>query len=749
MRISHAVALAAAALVLGACSSSTGSNGGTGTVGPSDPTYGDGAPSTTAPTPAAFRPLFQVAQGLLPYPTDLLLNGSVDGTVNAPLLAVTPLAKDIDNLDGFGLNGEITVRFSAPINAATLAAPGAVTVLETTMLTVTTGTSVARVPIAVRRPLIPGVDYTIGLSSAVDAGGEVLSIIPLKPLTPSTGGVMFNPANPGPGLPLGALDAGGVGYVVIITAAVQATDGTPALPDNDYATIRTAVGSPNPANPTAGCATLTDATLQAVCSAVAPHLLIAEGAGIPLDSVALTFSFTTESVRDSLVAMATTIQGSNSAAPIAVQALPNGAGGILNTKNILDPTNSNPLILGSADVYEGTITIPYYLLTPADASATDPEPPVDDQWQSATPVALVAGQTGSTHITRYNPMPAVKHTVTIPVLMMFPNATSGMTKPVTGWPVAIFVHGVTRNRGDALALAEAYASAGIAVAAIDLPLHGIVPTDPLAFLRIPGVQERTFDVDYVNNTTLEGPPDGKVDPSGANYIQVLSPITSRDDTREAIVDELALAHALPSAIVVGGSGPVATPIDGTKISVSSQSLGSIVSMTIASLPSNISSFGLSVPGGKIASLLQNSATFGPPIDGAVAAQLGLNTLLYNAFFRDSQAAIDASDPINHAALAVGNKPFFVQKVIGDQVIPNSATDDLLKAAGIFSNQATPALGLWPTNYWVAFTAGTHGSLLAPGTTIGVTVDMQTEVVSFAASQGAGFELGPYPNYVQP
>ena len=740
MRITHAATLFAAALVVGACSNGAGSNGPSA-VGPTNPAYGNGAPTGTTPPAAAFRPLFQLNQGLLPYPTDLLMNGSDDGTLNVPVLAVTPNDVSVNALDGFGLNGEITVRFSAPISAASLTTPGAVTVLETQMRTVYTATTVARVPIAVRRQLLPGVDYTVALSSAVDAGGEVLSITPLRPLTASSGGAI-------PGAPAGLVDQSGVGYLVILTAAVQGVDGTPAAPDNDFASILTALSPLNPANPTAGCATLKDPTVQGACSLVAPQVLIAAGAGIAPTSLALTFSFTTQATRDTLVAMATAIQSSSSAAPIGVQGLPNGAGGILTTKNILDPTNSNPFLVGNADVYEGTISIPYYLQTPADAGATNPAPPLTDQWQAASAVALIPGHAGSKFITRYNPMPAVQHTVTIPVLMTFPNASSGIPKPAAGWPVAIFVHGVTRNRADALAIAEAYASVGIAVAAIDLPLHGITPADPAAALRIPGVQERTFDVDYINNGTNQPPADGVIDTSGSNYIQVASPITSRDNTREAIVDELALAHALPAAVVVGAAGVVGTPFDGTKISMSGQSLGSIVGMSVASLPSNIVSFGLSVPGGGIVDLLQTSLTFGPPITGGVAAQLGLNTLLYNAFFRDAQAAVDASDPVNHAGFVIPNgKPFIVHKVIGDQVIPNTATDRLLNAAGIFAHKANAAQP-WPADFWVAFTAGTHGSLLAPGTTPTVTVEMQKEIVGFAFSGGAGFQIFDASN-IQP
>ena len=736
MKHLHYGAFVGAAVLVAACGGS-GSN-----VGPTDPTSGNGKPPVVAT--AAFRPVFQVAQGLLPYPTDLYMNGSVDGTIHAPVLAFTPNAASVNALDGFGLNGEITVRFSTPIDATTLTAPGAVTVLETKMLTLTTGTTVARVPYGVLRPMIPGVDYVAGLSSAVDAGGQVLSIKPLKPLKASTGGVTFDPLNPPPGLPQGALDGTGVGYLVILTAAIKATDGTPALADNDYAKIRDAIGTPSPANPGAGCATITDATLRSVCAVTAPHLLIAAGAGIPLNAIALTFSFTTESTRDTLVQMATAIQGAASAPRMAAQALPNGFGGILTSKNILDPGGTNPALIGNADVYEGTITLPYYLPTPADATASSPAPPLTSQWQAATAASFVPGQTGSKSITRYNPVPAVQHTATIPVLITIPN---GVARPASGWPVAIFVHGITRSRVDALALSESYARAGIAVAAIDLPLHGIGPADAAAALRIPGVPERTFDVDYINNATNLPPGDGVVDGSGANFIQITSPTTSRDNLRQAILDELALAKALsaPTTVIVGAAGPVSGPFNPAQISLSGQSLGSIVGTTVASLPSNIQSFGLSVPGGLITDLLITSQTFGPLISGGVAAQLGLNTLLYNVFFRDAQAAADAGDPINHVAAAVANKPILMHKVVGDTVIPNSAADRLFAVGGLVKANAA---GAWGPGHYVTFTSGTHGSLLAPGATPQVTVEMQREIVSFAAAGGAGFPITD-PTYVEP
>jgi hypothetical protein len=236
MRTLHVAALACTALLFGGCSNSE--SNGPNDPRPTDPTSGNNAPAT--PSPTAFRAQFQPAQGILPYPTDLYLNGSGDGTVNAPSLSVAPNGAAVNALDGFGVNGEISARFSAAIDPASVAAPGAIVVLETTMRTVVSGSTIARVPVAVRRPLVAGTDYSVGLSTAVDAAGQVVAITPLRPLAPSTGGAT----------PSGALvDQTGVGYVVFLTSAIRSAAGATAVADTDYAQLRAVIGTPpNAAN---------------------------------------------------------------------------------------------------------------------------------------------------------------------------------------------------------------------------------------------------------------------------------------------------------------------------------------------------------------------------------------------------------------------------------------------------------------------------------------------------------------------
>ena len=151
----------------------------------------------------------------------------------------------------------------------------------------------------------------------------------------------------------------------------------------------------------------------------------------------------------------------------------------------------------------------------------------------------------SRFLTRFNPAPVPTETLQVPILVTVPNANSvpqGI-EPAGGWPVLIFEHGILRNRTDMLAVADSFADSGFMVVAIDLPLHGLTdPTSPLyasgtnplySGLSLPatGSIERTFDLDVLNNTTGTAGPDGQIVPSGANFINLTSVLTTRDNLR--------------------------------------------------------------------------------------------------------------------------------------------------------------------------------------------------------------------------
>lgn len=683
MRATHcrslSAALATGALLLVGCS------GGSGTdrddIGPTDTSSGSLPGGTTVPpSPTALHPLFQVAQGLLPYPTDLYFSGSTDGTLNiSPANSLIPAQAALNSIDGYGVNSAIRARFSGAVSAASLSA-ASVRVVRVNIDNTTKAT------VGVAGVLVPGVDYTVGLATDAGVGNQIVEIRPLRPLVPSTG-------------------ATNNGYLVLLTNGITDAAGTAAVPDTDYATIKNALAGG------AACPGITNATMNGVCRLTGAHLQIAAGVGLNPANVILSFSFTTGSTRDSLVALA----AGATAHPIVAQATG------LNTKQV------NPALPGVADVYAGILQIPYYLAKSA---------PLTGSWQgNPSPVG------GTRFLTRFNPVPVATETLSVPLLASVPNAASGRTRPASGWPVVIFQHGITGNRTNMLGLADSFAAQGFVVVAIDLPLHGI--TDPMSPLY-QAANERTFNLDVMNNTTGAAGPDGVIDSSGASFINLSSLLTSRDNLREGSADLLTFVRSVGNLDL---NGDAASDIDATRIHFVGQSLGSIVAVPWLSLSPAVQTATLSVPGGVIAQLLRDSPTFGPRINAGLQAQgLVPGTTLYSQFFRDAQNVVEAGDPVNYMAAAAAAKPVLLHQVIGDTVIPNSATQRLIDVATL-TKVSTPGPNPVSRAY-VNFTAGVHSSLLDPAASLPATIEMQTEAVTFAVTNGTVVAIGN-PAVIQP
>ena len=706
-RIHVLAALGLSVLVLGGC------GGGSGGPGPGSQSAGNGDPAGTRAA-AALRPLFGVATGILPYPTDLYFAGSTDGTLRLPNTPFLPNSPAINALDGFSTTAPITVRFSSPIDATTLS-PASIVVLRLTLDNATKApivppTAGAQLP----RPLVYGTDFTAAVSTDFDAAGSTLVITPTHPLDASSG-------------------ATNIGYLVLLTSGIKDTAGDASAPDADYATVKAGALADLAAHLTVPkCGTVTDATLNEVCQLTFAHLALASAIGLDPTTVALSFSFSTQSIADTLTVLAETY----AATPVpagTIVAQPTGA-----TTKVFSSA-----LPGIADVWAGRVTLPYYLTAP---SAADPTAPLTKYWTAAGASPAPGIDPTSRKLTRFNPVPAVTSQQTVPLLLGVPNAGSGCAEPANGWPVVVFMHGVTRTRADAIAVMDSYASRCFVVAAIDQPLHGIVATDPAAALRQAGF-ERNFD--------LPGP-NGSVASSGFYFINLTSLLTSRDNVRQAESDLLWLAHVLPSLKLSLNATP---DIDATQIQLAGQSLGSIVSFAPLAMPNTPYLSGmLSVPGGGIADLLRDSPTFSVPINQGLAAQgLTPGLTLYSNFFRDAQTAVDSGDPVNFVAAAIAQRPILMQQVVGggplpdgtaslpDQVIPNSATQRLFAAAGASAVQFHTA-GTTPLapgkGAYVNFIYGNHGSLLDPSGTAntaltngGTTQEMQTEAVAFALARG--------------
>jgi dienelactone hydrolase len=724
-----ATGTALAALLVGACS-----NSGYGTVGPGDTSSGNGNPGGSnppPPTPAATA-LFQLSAGVLPYPTDLYFAGTTDGTINIqPPNPVMPNQSAINALDGFSTTAVIRENFSSALDPSTLDA-GVI------IIPVITDDHFKKAPVNVAGPpLTPGVDYSVGVGEEVNGiGPTILEIKPLHPLTASTC------------LPNGPAQCHtGNGYLVVLTTGIKDVDGNPAVPDKDYQTILGALAQ----DPT--CPSITNATLNAVCQLTGAQLQIVQGVtGLDPSKVALTFSFTTESTLDTLQLIAATAQ------PQTLTVHPTG----LTTAAI--PGLNLP---GHADLYVGVLTIPYYLSKSA---------PLTEYWHAPP----FPPDPTSTFVTRYNPLPAPTATLQIPVLISVPNASSalGAVPPAGGWPVTIFQHGITRSREDIFGVADSFADSGFVVVAIDLPLHGITNQgDPLyaaganplyAGFGLPaaGSIERTFDLDVESNMSGAPGADGTIDPSGSHFINLTSLLTSRDNLRQGVADLIALVRTLPT-LNLGAAGG----IDATKIHYLGHSLGAIEGGTLLGvMPANaIATATLAVPGGGIADLLRESPAFAPQINAGLAAQgVTQGTTLYEQFFRDAQTAVDAGDPVNFIAAATAQHPIHLIQVTGtspppadcsmaangcpDQVVPNSATARLIVASAYPTATAVPLTRLGSAvpgpqvnaagwRAFVNFTAGSHGSIIDPSTSLAATQEMQLESLTFT---GQPVPIVPFP-----
>lgn len=669
MRIRIATAYLLAGLAFAGCS---GSNSN---LGETDPTSGNGAP---APPPGvgAFHASFIPLSGVLPFPTDLYFNGSTDGTLNIPATPFIPNLAALNALDGFSTVATATARFTQAIDAATLTG-ATVRMIEVNVDNATKATT------GVRRLLVFGTDYTARVATTVDSQGRTVEIVPLRPLTPSTG-------------------ATNVGYLIVLTNGILSTVGTAATPDADYVAIKAA-------QPT--CAAITNPSLNGICLLTGAHLAIANAVGVPPASVVLSFSFSTQATRDTL----------NIAAALAAP----GAIAAVNTGQTLQAVS--PLLPNTANIYVGTLAIPYY---------HNPAAPLTGSWRG-NPFTAVPGQPTTTHLSRFNPVPVVQANLTVPLFVTVPNGNTPFTKPPAGWPVVIFQHGLRGDRSQSAAIAGTYADQGFVVAAIDIPLHGITNTlSPL----YAGAAERTFNLDLVNNATGAPPADGVIDPSGTHIINLTSLLTSRDNLRQAEVDIVQLARSLPGLDLDGDTVP---DIDGTRIHYAGISLGGIVGTVANALSIPTQTAYLNVPGGGLANLLRDSASLAPVINaGLAAAGVTPGTTLYEQFLRDTQTVIDSGDPLNYIAVTFAARPTIVTQVVNDLVVPNTATQRLINAAAFIKASAAGPNGVAAgSGRWVNFLPpATHSSLLSPAASFAVTQEMQTHAASFVATGGTAFVI---------
>lgn len=507
-------------------------------------------------------------------------------------------------------------------------------------------------------------------------------------------------------------------FTVIVTNRVLSSSGEPLLPVSltrilqGTAPIDTSSGDP------------TALQIEALRAAWQPTWTQAEAAsGLPRTSIPMAFTFTTQNLYSTLQLLNADVQAQPAPTPQLTNILGLPANTFFGTVAVdgfftaLGQSAIPHAAIGG--VYTGTFPSPNYI------SYTDPNP---------------ANSAGAPWVLSNN-LPVVQSTRTQQFICLLPNPTN-FPLPGGGYPTVIYVHGITRNMLDCLAVANTFNSQGIAVIAINMPLHGsntLIPANA-----------------YQNSATGDG----------FEYINLNNLQTGRDNLRQSAADQYQLIRMLTAGNTNIDSANYANQaLLAPNPGVLGQSLGSIVGTLVVSTDGAVDVSVLNVAGGRIGSLLQNSPTFTPTINAALAAAgVPTGSSAYQDFFWIAQTVLDDGDSFNYGQFfntdtirgSNTGRPRFslVQEMINDQTVPNSATTDLARAMNLQQAYAkSPISGLTQVSgasvqgsSLYQFTGGAHGFLIDGTAT---TVPCQTQVLTYFGQYFASNPGGPTITNIQP
>lgn len=607
------------------------------------------------------RVVFDPTGGAISVPNDLLFSGTKDGTLEMPTEVAARAAGQMPDysdpstalgvLDGWSTQNPFVLGLEfAPgysLDATSAQTPGAVRIFEVKMggdpgcETVPRGAACA-----------PVAELTFGVDFVTSASGGSVAVAPLKPLKPKTT------------------------YIVALTDALKDThaDGSSRsiAPSSTYDLVRQNIDT----HPLATAAQL---ALQGAINSY--EGVLAAGFDVDTSTLSYTAAMTTQSVGDVLGTMKLVMAASMSLNPAGIPRVDVAYSGKSVAEKmvelgVLSPDSPTLPAFGAALLYEGNVTLPYYLATP---SAENPLAPTNTSWKAACDSgAMVAGyaaQVGDSypydpattapisandgaciqlsggklrdltnaetgfvldqerHLTKFNTIPQVRSMQNLDVQMTLPEINTVnfiranvlgldlIEEPEAGWPVVILQHGITSRKEDMLSITANLALAGFASVAIDLPLHS----------------SRGFDlngdgVDEINASTVDA----------THYMNLSNLPTTRDNLRQSSIDMVGLR--------LGLNFTQGAALDTSKVYALGLSLGAMVSTNFLAitntrnldaalgLPEGVPSVDdmfkvraatLASDGGGIANLLVESAAFGPLIQASVLSAAG--TPLSNEF----------------------------------------------------------------------------------------------------------------------
>ncbi|MBZ9610166.1 VolA/Pla-1 family phospholipase [Rheinheimera maricola] len=642
----------------------------------------------------------------LSVPNDLLFQGTTDGTLTTDAGAAPDYTNPqvaLGALDGWSTQNPfaiaVDVAAGASLVASSVQQPGAVRVFE--MVMQDPNSPLDECKTADRGFACQAVsELTFGVDFISAVSGNSIAVIPLRPLKPATT------------------------YMTVLTSLIEDDNGNSVAPSTSYELVK----QDDKALP---LSTPSQLALQKLINSFEDAI---EAEGVDRDSIIYTAAITTQSVG----AVLSTLKS------LMASPAPTGYGPsnfvVQNTGltvSQLSSSFSNPLF-NLARLYQGSITLPYYL---GSATAENPTAPLSSRWtarcdsgaiiaalpDSMKPEAPVSQNDGvcqalsggalrdlgvdaARHLTKFNTIPKIDSYKQVAVQMTVPDANA-IPMPAAGWPVVILQHGITSCKENMLALTGALSARGFATVAIDHPLHG----------------SRGF---------------GPINASGAScglsgtataYMNLQNLLVTRDNLRQSIADMLALRLGLNYVQGV--------QLDMSNVQVLGHSLGAIAATSMVAVANsasgsdaldaayNVDSTVLAMPGGAVANFLFDSPAFGPLVKASImlgaggstaesyiafatqnqgcgapatppfaacftpfteylaqtgntAALTALNSA-FTQFAFAAQTVTDAGDPNNYAQrLVVSETPTYVIEVVGDednlpdQVIPNGFANPL-------------------------------------------------------------------------
>ena len=599
---------------------------------------GESLEEITQEEQGSIKPLSRVvfdpgaASPRLSVPNDLLFQGTTDGTLttdsgDSPDYTNPQVA--LGALDGWSTQNPYTIAVDvaagAELVASSVQQPGAVRLFEMVMQGPTSAVEECQTAnqgfaCQVVSELVFGQDYVTSVS------GNNIVVVPLKPLKPATT------------------------YMTVLTSLIEDDNGQSLAPSTSYELVKQD-------DETLPLSTESQLALQKVINSFEDVL---EAEGVDRETIVYTAAMTTQSAGAVLSTVKQLMLPSalNNNTPPVVAAVPANqrvSKALLGLDDADIPDNpAHPaFFFKAAQLYSGTITLPYYL----GGSADEPMAALSGRWEARcdTGVVIAAlsaeqkaalaaaieteeqiandqycngaskgalrdfGLDTARHLTKFNVIPKVKSEQTLNVQITIPDEALltliGQTKPAAGWPVVILQHGITSKKEDMLALTASLTARGYATVAIDHPLHG----------------SRGFGA--VNASSTQENPAG----NATAYMNLQNLLVTRDNLRQSIADMLGLRLGLNFSNLVQTQ-----VINPTEVHVVGHSLGAITTSSMVALANTpiqnpdlteqqlaqinglyrVQTATLAMPGGAVANFLLESPRFSPVVKASILYAAG-------------------------------------------------------------------------------------------------------------------------------